>query len=103
MLELPVGTMDIRPIDVDFVACKVPTFSFGRLKNSDPRLGGEMQSTGEVACFGQNQYEAFLKSMLAAGFRLPERNILISIGPHLQKGAFMSCAQMLKEMGYQLF
>merc|ERR1719240_2000055 len=93
----------MAPIDMEYVCSKIPVFSFGRLKNSDPRLGVEMQSTGEVACFGQNQYEAFLKSMLAAGFRLPERNILVSIGPHLQKGAFVPCAQMLKEMGYQLF
>ena len=48
-------------------ACKVPMFSFGRLKNSDPRLGVEMSSTGEVACFGVNAYEAFLKGQLAGG------------------------------------
>ena len=45
-------------------------FSFGRLKNSDPRLGVEMSSTGEVACFGVNAYEAFLKGMLSANFKL---------------------------------
>merc|ERR1719333_1257212 len=95
--------MDIRPIDVDYVACKVPTFSFARLKNSDPRLGVEMQSTGEVACFGQNQYEAFLKAMIAAGFKLPTKNILISIGPLAQKMEFLQYARTLSDMGYQLF
>merc|ERR1712178_14989 len=103
MLDLPVRTMDIRPIDVDYVACKVPTFSFARLKNSDPRLGVEMQSTGEVACFGQNQYEAFLKAMIAAGFKLPTKNILISIGPLAQKMEFLQYAQTLSDMGFQLF
>merc|ERR1719375_3091888 len=103
MLGQPVRSARIHPIDMDFVACKVPTFSFGRLKNSDPRLGVEMQSTGEVACFGQNQYEAFLKAMLAAGFKLPQKNILISIGPHAQKGDFLPAARMLQEMGYQLY
>ena len=39
-------------------------FSFGRLKNSDPRLGVEMSSTGEVACFGVNAHEAFLKGTM---------------------------------------
>ena len=48
-------------------ACKVPMFSFGRLKNSDPRLGVEMSSTGEVACFGVNAYEAFLKGTRMKG------------------------------------
>jgi len=104
MLDLPVRTMDIRPIDLDYVTCKVPTFSFARLKNSDPRLGVEMQSTGEVACFGQNQYEAFLKSWIASGLRLPAKNILLSIGGGFQgKRDFLNAALRLQEMGFQLF
>merc|ERR1712054_206639 len=55
MLGLSVRPVTIQPIDMDYVASKVSMFSFGRLKNSDPRLGVEMQSTGEVACFGRNQ------------------------------------------------
>merc|ERR1712048_714174 len=102
MLDLPVRTMDIRPIDVDYVACKVPTFSFARLKNSDPRLGVEMQSTGEVACFGQNQYEAFLKSMISAGFKLPSKNVLVTIGPAQQKHEFLQYARILSDIGFQL-
>jgi len=93
----------IQPIDMDCVASKVPVFSFSRLKNSDPRLGVEMQSTGEVACFGQNQYEAFLKAMISAGFKLPAKNILISIGPTGQKTEFLQCVQMLVDMGFQLY
>merc|ERR1712032_1580519 len=92
MLGLPVRPVTIQPIDMECIAAKVPQFSFGRLKNSDPRLGVEMQSTGEVACFGVNQYEAFLKSMIAAGFRLPTKNIFISIGPLQQKLEFVSSA-----------
>ena len=41
--------------------------------------------TGEVACFGVNQYDAFLKAMISAGFKLPEKNILITIGPNSQR------------------
>merc|ERR1711898_82982 len=85
MLDLPVRPMDIRPIDVDYVACKVPTFSFARLKNSDPRLGVEMQSTGEVACFGRNQYEAYLKGLCSTHFRLPTKTIYLCIGPFDEK------------------
>merc|ERR1711990_478536 len=85
MLGMHVSRATIQPIDMEYVASKVSTFSFGRLKNSDPRLGVEMQSTGEVACFGKNQHEAFLKAMIAAGFKLPTKNILISIGPLAQK------------------
>lgn len=43
-------------------------------------LGVEMASTGEVACFGDNRYEAYLKAMLSTGFQIPKRAILLSIG-----------------------
>jgi len=103
MLGLSVRPVTIQPIDMEYVACKVSVFSFGRLKNSDPRLGVEMQSTGEVACFGVNQYEAHLKAMISAGFKLPAKNILICIGPAQQKIEFAQYAVMLRDMGYQLF
>jgi len=103
MLGIPQRPVTIQPIDMECIAAKVPTFSFSRLKNSDPRLGVEMQSTGEVACFGVNQYEAFLKAMIAAGFKLPTKNILISIGPSQQKLEFVQYAQMLADMGYTLY
>mmetsp|Transcript_14182 Transcript_14182/g.32133 ORF Transcript_14182/g.32133 Transcript_14182/m.32133 type:complete len:1533 (+) Transcript_14182:66-4664(+) len=93
----------IMPIDMEFVAVKVPVFSFDRLLNSDPRLGVEMQSTGEVACFGVNQYEAFLKAMMARGFKLPAKNVLICIGPEPQKLEFLPYAKMLESMGFQLY
>merc|ERR1712048_1382483 len=84
MLGVAVRPVTIQPIDMEYVASKVSVFSFGRLKNSDPRLGVEMQSTGEVACFGMNQHEAFLKAMMSAGFKLPAKNILLCIGPSTQ-------------------
>ena len=43
-------------------------------------LGVEMASTGEVACFGEDRYEAYLKAQMATGFKIPEKNILLSIG-----------------------
>jgi len=105
MLKLPVRAENIHPIDIEFVGCKAPVFSFNRLANSDPRLGVEMQSTGEVACYGRTQYEAFLKSMLSTGvnFRLPEKSIFLSIGGFDQKIEFAESAKMLIELGYTLF
>lgn len=47
---------------------------------ADVVLGVEMSSTGEVACFGDNRYEAYLKSMLSTGFHVPKKAILLSIG-----------------------
>jgi len=103
MLGIPVRPHTIQPIDMDYVTAKVSVFSFGRLRNSDPRLGVEMQSTGEVACFGPNQHEAFLKAMIAAGFRLPTKNVLLCIGPAQQKVEMVTYAEMLCDMGFQLY
>ncbi len=57
-------------------------FSYARLAGADVLLGVEMASTGEVACFGNDRYEAYLKSMLSTGFRIPKKNILLSIGSY---------------------
>ena len=62
------------------IGVKVPQFSFSRLTGADVLLGVEMVSTGEVACFGENTYEAYLKALVSTGFRLPKKNILLSIG-----------------------
>lgn len=45
-------------------------------------LGVEMASTGEVACFGENRYEAYLKAMISSGMLLPQpgAKIFLSIG-----------------------
>ena len=48
----------------DFVGVKAPMFSFQRLKGADPSLGVEMASTGEVACFGPDKYDADRKSVV---------------------------------------
>lgn len=74
----------VEPVDVlrgcGKVGVKVPQFSFSRLAGADVMLGVEMASTGEVACFGENRYEAYLKAMMSTGFRIPEKSILLSIG-----------------------
>ncbi|KAF4692833.1 hypothetical protein FOZ60_012527 [Perkinsus olseni] len=103
MLRVPVRPWNIHPIDTEFVGCKAPVFSFQRLKNSDPRLGVEMQSTGEVACFGRTPYEAYLKAWLSAGYCLPTKTILVSIGPQQQKEEFLPWAKVLIRLGYHLF
>lgn len=57
---------------ITHVGCKAPKFSYKRLLGSDPILGLEMASTGEVGTIGINKYIAFLKSYLSTGdFRMP--------------------------------
>lgn len=92
-----------RTLDLDYVGVKAPQFSFPRLKGADPVIGVEMASTGEVACFGDDLYEAFLKSMISVGFVLPKKNILLSIGRIEDKAEFLPAAKKLVDMGFRLF
>ncbi|KAJ3410170.1 hypothetical protein HDV05_004025 [Chytridiales sp. JEL 0842] len=87
----------------DYVAVKVPQFSFSRLSGADPILGVEMASTGEVACFGRDKYEAYIKGLLATSFSLPKKNILLSIGSFKEKVEFLPSALKLHQLGYNLF
>ena len=64
-----------------YLTCaQVPVFSYSRLAGADVLLGVERASTGEVACFGNDRYEAFLKALLSTGFKIPKKNILLSVG-----------------------
>ncbi len=89
-------------LDLNYVGVKAPQFSFSRLKGADPTLGVEMASTGEVACLGEDVHEAFLKSILSAGFVLPQKSILLSIGGETSKHRFLASAGILKERGFSL-
>merc|ERR1712232_59072 len=60
-----------------------------------------MSSTGEVACFGSSKEEAFLKSLLSTGFKMPKKNALVSVQEELQD-EFTHCAWQLHELGYNL-
>lgn len=102
MLGLPVSNS--RSIfELNHVGVKAPQFSFSRLKGADPRLGVEMASTGEVACLGDDLNEALLKAMLAAGYRLPEKSILLSLGGEKNKQKFLEAARMLEKNGIKIY
>ncbi len=94
---------EYKTLDLDYVGVKAPQFSFSRLKGADPVLGVEMASTGEVACFGDDLHEAFLKAMLSTGFEIPKENILVSIGSIEGKADFLPAARKLVERGFKLF
>lgn len=93
----------LKEIPENYVAIKVPQFSFSRLSGADPILGVEMASTGEVATFGHNKYEAYLKSLIATGFILPKKNILLSVGSFKEKMELLPSVKKLYELGYKLF
>ena len=103
MLDVPYEKPEINLFSIDYVGIKAPQFSFARLQKADPVLGVDMSSTGEVGCIGENYYDAVLQSMLSVGYRIPQKNILISSGPLRSKIELLNSARMLKERGYNLF
>jgi len=98
------GPVTNRSLDLDYVACKAPQFSFSRLTGADPLLGVEMASTGEVGCFGDDAHQALLHALLATGFRFPKKGVLLSLGPITEKYSFVDEARVLSEvLGLPLF
>ncbi len=89
--------------ELEYVGVKAPQFSFSRLQKADPVLGVEMASTGEVGCLGEDYYEAILNAMLSVGYRIPQKNILLSTGPPRSKIEMLISTRMLHERGYKLF
>ena len=97
---------DIPPVKVPrpaFTAVKAPQFSFSRLTGADPILRVEMSSTGEVACFGDDLEEAYLKAILATGGKIPRKGIFISLGGDEKKVKFLESARLLATLGIPLY
>jgi len=105
MLKQDVKPSPVYLYDFEFVACKAPMFSVQRLSGSDPHVGVEMQSTGEVACFGQNANEAFLKALIASGVKVTFEpcGILLSLGPQDDKETILKYLPFLDEMGFKIY
>ncbi|MBE0649144.1 MAG: carbamoyl-phosphate synthase (glutamine-hydrolyzing) large subunit [Bacteroidales bacterium] len=103
MLGIPTEKPSKTAFDLDYIGVKAPQFSFSRLQKADPVLGVEMASTGEVGCIGENYYETLLMAMLSVGYRIPEKNILLSTGDARSKLELLQSALMLHEKGFQIY
>ena len=103
MLGLPVEKPEKNLFDLDYVGIKASQFSLNRLQKADPVLGVDMASTGEVGCIGDDTSCAVLKAMLSVGYRIPEKNILMSTGTLKQKVDLLQAARALKAKGYNIF
>ena len=103
MLDAPYTKPDSSEFDIDRIGVKASQFSFARLQNADPVLGVDMSSTGEVGCLGDDFDEALLNALIATGYRLPEKNILISSGGVKSTVDMLDAGKMLVENGYNIF
>ncbi|KAI9226726.1 MAG: hypothetical protein DHS80DRAFT_27787 [Piptocephalis tieghemiana] len=96
-------SVDLMSIPRPSTAVKVAQFSWTRLQGADPRLGVEMSSTGEVASFGQDKYEAYLTALQSVGnFHLPRRSILLSRDALTDDADFAAVAQGFLSLGHPL-
>lgn len=95
---------DLMAIKRDYLATKVPQFSWTRLAGADPFLGVEMSSTGEIACFGKNLVEAYWSSLQSTmNFRVPEPGEGLLFGGDITKNSLIKIIDYLSPLGYKLY
>jgi carbamoyl-phosphate synthase large subunit len=104
LLGRPLSRDGVAPLPPGRFGVKVPQFSFLQLTGSDPLLGVEMQSTGEVACFGPTFSDALVKALVATGVRLVPRRgwAFLSVGGPRLKEALLPVARRLRDLGLRL-
>ncbi len=87
----------------DYVAVKVPVFSFEKLQDVDTMLGPEMKSTGECLGIAHSFEDALVKGLLGAGYDLKkEGGVLISVRD-TDKQEIISIADKFAQMGFELY
>ena len=89
-------------LDLNYVGVKAPQFSYQRLKGANPVAHVEMSSTGEVACLGEDLYEAFYKAWQATDQSIERRKIFVSIGGH-NKPRLFEPLKALDRMGWEIY
>ncbi|MBR4365805.1 MAG: carbamoyl-phosphate synthase (glutamine-hydrolyzing) large subunit [Bacteroidaceae bacterium] len=103
MLDAPYELADKSEFDIDRIGVKASQFSFARLQNADPVLGVDMSSTGEVGCLGDDFNEALINALIATGYTLPKKSILISSGGVKGKVDMLQPCRMLQDKGYDIY
>ena len=105
MLDAPYTKPDKSAFDIDRIGVKASQFSFNRLQNTDPILGVDMSSTGEVGCLGDTFEEALLNALIATGYKIPskDKGIMISSGETKEKVRLLDGARMLTKAGYTIY
>ena len=100
--SLPESAKDLWLKSTGF-GIKVPQFSFMQLEGADIVLSVEMQSTGEVACFGNSFYDALSKAYMAAGYSLPlSGSAIVTVGGQKNKERLLPLISLISSLGYKI-
>lgn len=89
-------------LELDYVGVKAPQFSYNRLKGADPVAHVEMASTGEVACLGENLYDAYWRAWLSTEQTIAGKRILVSIAD-AHKYKVLPYLRELEERGWEIY
>ena len=103
MLDAPYEKPDKSAFDIDRIGVKASQFSFSRLHNADPVLSVDMSSTGEVGCIGDDFGEALLTSMIAVGYSIPKKSIMVSSGDSKSKVDLLDACKILQDNNYEIY
>ncbi len=103
MLDAPYSQPDKSAFDIDRIGVKASQFSFARLQNADPVLSVDMSSTGEVGCIGDDFNEALLNALLATGYKVPKKDVMLSSGDPKSKVDLLEPSRILTTKGYKVY
>lgn len=95
-------TPGLQP-EADYVAVKMPVFSFEKIRGADISLGPEMKSTGECLGIAKTLDEALYKAFLGAGIKLPKfKNMIMTVRDE-DKPEAVEIGRRFEKIGYRIF
>ena len=89
--------------EADYIAIKIPVFSFEKLRGAEISLGPEMKSTGECLGIAKNFDEALYKAFLGAGVTLPKYKQMIMTVKDADKPEAVDVAKRFAALGYKIY
>ncbi|MEG2986269.1 MAG: carbamoyl-phosphate synthase large subunit [Lachnospiraceae bacterium] len=89
--------------EADYIAIKMPVFSFEKIRGADISLGPEMKSTGECLGIAKTFDEALYKAFLGAGINLPKYKNMIMTVRDEDKQAAVDIGRRFEAIGYRIF
>ncbi len=89
--------------EADYVAIKMPVFSFEKIRGAEISLGPEMKSTGECLGIGADFNEALYKAFLGAGYKLPKYKQMIITVKDADKGEAIEIARSFEKLDYTIY
>lgn len=87
----------------DYIAIKMPVFSFEKLRGADISLGPEMKSTGECLGIAKTFHEALYKAFLGAGVNLPKHKKMILTVKDADKPEAVTVGRRFQALGYEIY